>query len=153
MKPHMFKPPVLLAQARRDLGLSQRDLANRLNVSLQEVWRWENGIAHPYPRHRQLLCTFFQKTAEELGLDPVNTGLSESVSAGNPLEAQLRAFLESCCTYPIYQEEYQAFIRRRQQFYRHQHCSVSFIDWFLAVHPEQAAAIENFNANDSNQPA
>lgn len=69
MKRDNPKPNVLLVRARIECGLSQPELAERLGVSLKQVWRWENGIAQPRYHCRRQLCALFQKTPEELGLD------------------------------------------------------------------------------------
>lgn len=37
----------MLAQKRKELGLTQHELANRLNVSFQAVSKWENNLAYP----------------------------------------------------------------------------------------------------------
>ena len=152
MKPHIFKPNVLLVQARRDLGLSQGDVAQRLKVSLQAVWRWENGIAQPYPRHCQLLCTLFQKTARELGLDSTKSEFSEPTLKEEPIEAQFRAFLESCQSNPVYQSEYQTFIRRCRRFNPQCRRAIGFVDWFLAAHPEHLST-SDYNDDTFHQPA
>ncbi len=152
MKPNIFNPNVLLVQARHHLGLSQSDVAHCLNVSLQAVWRWENGITQPYPRHRQLLCTLFHKTAQELGLDTEQSGCSEPTLTEGSIEASFRAFLESCQADPVYQSEYQAFLQRCQRFNRQYRSTVSFIDWLLAAHPEQVST-SNYNDDTFHQPA
>ncbi|HEU5376260.1 MAG TPA: helix-turn-helix transcriptional regulator [Ktedonobacteraceae bacterium] len=153
MKPHMSKPNVLLVQARLDLGLSQCDVANRLNISLQAVWRWENGVTQPYPRHRRLLCTLFQKTAEELGLNPICMESSQPAPPDTSVKAQFQVFLENCQYHPIYQYEYQAFIKRSLRFNHPHQCAVSFADWFIAAHPEQAIILDNQNESNFHQPA
>jgi len=39
--------PSLIKEVRRQLGLSQEDLARKLGVSLATVNRWENGLSKP----------------------------------------------------------------------------------------------------------
>jgi tetratricopeptide (TPR) repeat protein/transcriptional regulator with XRE-family HTH domain len=90
MKSHTPKPNHLLVRARMELGLSQAKLAERLRVSEKQVRRWERGRAQPRPYCRRLLCTLFQKTAEELGLD------AESPAPASPdfTEECLPSFLD-----------------------------------------------------------
>jgi transcriptional regulator with XRE-family HTH domain len=153
MKSHLFQPNRLFMQARFDLGLSQNDVALRLGVSLKQVWRWENGRAQPRLYYRQLLCTLFQKTPEELGFDPRREELPEPATTDSSTEARFRVLLERYQADPVYQREYQAFLKRSQQFNYQHRCAVSFVDWFLAAHPEQAGVIENHNEGGCNQPA
>jgi transcriptional regulator with XRE-family HTH domain len=153
MKHHHFTPNLLLIQARLNLGLSQSALALRLGVSLKALWRWENGIARPYPRRRFLLCAFFHKTAEELGLDPVNRAFPQSTLRDIPEETLLQVFLENQKNNPVYLHEYQAYVQRSQQFHHLHQCAVSFVDWFLVAHPEQAREFGNTNDNSFNKPA
>jgi transcriptional regulator with XRE-family HTH domain len=158
MKSHTSRPNILLAQARMDFGLSQPELAKRLGVSVKQVWRWENGRAQPRHHYRRLLCTLFHKTAEELGLDSVKRKHSgppptDISTPETPLEAQFRAFVKNCQAHPVYQDEYQAFLKRSQQFNQQPHGSVSFVDWLLAAHPEHIVKKEPLPENGHNQPA
>src|SRR6266571_4761688 len=49
-------------------GWSQAKLAEALGTTTRSVSRWEQGLALPYPYHREQLCALFGKTAKELGL-------------------------------------------------------------------------------------
>lgn len=136
----LYMTNLSLTQARLDLGLSQGDLASRLGVSLKQVWRWENGIAQPRLYYRQLLCTFFHRTPEELGLCagtqacPVPTSLEAST------EVSFRDVLEGCLANPAYQSEYQAFLQRCRRFTPYHRQTASFIEWLLAAHPEATSS-------------
>jgi DNA-binding transcriptional regulator YiaG len=149
---YSLKPNLLLTQARKELGLSQAGLAKHLGVSEKEVRRWEHGESQPYPRHRQLLRALFHKTEEELGLAPLNQAPANVLSAELPVETHFRAFVEACRAHPFYQSEYHAFLARSQQFHQQQ-CSVSFIDWFLAAHPELVVISDHHDERGLNQPA
>ncbi len=144
------QPNMLLMQARLNRGLSQADLASQLGVSRKAVWRWENGLAMPYPRHCYLLCRFFHKTAEDLGLAPSSTHLSEAESTDI---SQNETVFESVRNHPLYQREYRIYLQRYQQLHQVHHCTISFIDWLLAAHPEQVMLIGNEDAHHFHQPA
>ncbi len=47
-------------------GLSQQQLANKLNVSKQSVWNWENGIHYPHATKMQELAELFGIKAEQI---------------------------------------------------------------------------------------
>jgi predicted ATPase/DNA-binding XRE family transcriptional regulator len=68
--------PLLLARLQRHL--SQQELAEKLNVSVRSVRRWEQGLRLPQHYHIRQLVEFFQMSAEELGL----------AAAENELEAE-----------------------------------------------------------------
>ena len=144
------KPNMLLMQARRDRGLSQADLASQLGVSRKAVWRWEHGLAMPYPRHCYLLCTFFRKTAEDLGLAPSSTPLSET---GTTDMSQNETVFESLRNHPLYQREYRTYLQRCQQLHQAHHSTISFLDWLLAAHPELVMLLGNEDARHVHQPA
>ena len=114
MKPQNRQPNGRLVQARRCLGLSQADIAYHLNVSVQEVWRWENGVAHPHPRSYQRLCTLLQKTAQELGLNDEPGSFADPVLTPDSSDTAFQAFLAQCQASSHYQAEYQTFLQRCQ---------------------------------------
>ena len=53
--------PVILKEVRRQLSLSQEDLARELGVSYATVNRWENGQAKPSKLARAQLDAFCGK--------------------------------------------------------------------------------------------
>lgn len=55
-----------LAQLRKDHGLSQNDLAEKLNVSRQAVSRWEQGTAVPSSDNLIYLSRLYGITLDEL---------------------------------------------------------------------------------------
>lgn len=59
-----------LTQARKNLNWSQQELANRLDTSVVNISRWENGVTSPSPYYRQRLCEVLDKTPAELDLEP-----------------------------------------------------------------------------------
>ncbi|GHO48666.1 helix-turn-helix domain-containing protein [Ktedonospora formicarum] len=63
-------PPsaMLLRRERRNLGLTQEQLAERIGVSTSTVSRWEAGHHMPAPMYIIRLCHLFHKSAEDLGL-------------------------------------------------------------------------------------
>jgi len=54
--------PQMMRDIRRQLGLSQEELARRLGVSYPTVNAWERGRAHPYPRHLKAITTLHAKS-------------------------------------------------------------------------------------------
>lgn len=53
--------PVLVKEVRRQLSISQEDLARELGVSYATVNRWENGHAKPSKLARKQLDIFCKK--------------------------------------------------------------------------------------------
>lgn len=47
-------------------GLSQQQLADKLGVSKQSVWNWENGIHYPHAIKMQELAELFGIKAEQI---------------------------------------------------------------------------------------
>ena len=62
-----------LRKARAEFGWSQQDLADKIDTTIVNISRWENGAIFPSPYFRQKLCEIFGKTPAELGLVPLPT--------------------------------------------------------------------------------
>ena len=55
-----------LVELRRKAGLSQEELASRLEVSRQAVSKWESGASDPSTMNLMALAKLFGVSAEEL---------------------------------------------------------------------------------------
>ena len=60
-------PNFALRKAREDQGLTTRDVAKRLGVTIDTYRRWEQNVQQPTIRHKGKLCRLFKKSIEELG--------------------------------------------------------------------------------------
>ena len=76
MKPIHPNYPSLVKEVRRQLSISQEDLARELGVSYATVNRWENGLAKPSRLARVQLNSFCERmeaagmlNLSEIGLD------------------------------------------------------------------------------------
>ena len=49
---------VLIKRVRKELGLSQEQLARELNISFSTVNRWENGKSNPSQMAKELFYNF-----------------------------------------------------------------------------------------------
>ncbi len=58
----------ILKQERQRLGLSQKELAERVDATLMTISNWERGKTLPGPYHRRQLSVLFGKTLAELAL-------------------------------------------------------------------------------------
>lgn len=69
-----------IVEKRKKLGLTQQQLAGRLNVSFQAVSKWENGTAFPNIEILKELATVLEVTADEIlaGSEKEENGLSYS---------------------------------------------------------------------------
>ena len=47
-------------------GMTQQDLANRLEVHQTAVSNWERGVNPPLPKYRRKLCEILKCTEDEL---------------------------------------------------------------------------------------
>ena len=61
--------PSLIKEARRQLSISQGDLARELGVSYAKVNRWENGQARPSKLDRAQLDAFCERVQASGRLD------------------------------------------------------------------------------------
>jgi len=59
-----------LAAARVNKGLSQKEAAQRLNVSNKTLGKWENGITFPTPQHIDAICDLYGVTYDDLSFLP-----------------------------------------------------------------------------------
>ena len=71
-------------------GLSQDDLAKRLNVSRQTLSKWENGETQPSLDAIKLLCEIFKITADELINDDIviHRGKKLKMSIGEDIKTK-----------------------------------------------------------------
>jgi putative transcriptional regulator len=69
MKPIHHNYPSLVKEIRRQLSISQEDLARELGVSYATVNRWENGQAKPSRLARLQLDTFCDRMQDAGMLD------------------------------------------------------------------------------------
>jgi transcriptional regulator with XRE-family HTH domain len=56
----------LIADRREDKALSQQDLADKLDIAVSTVSRWERGVSIPSGKHRRGLTKTINVTTEEL---------------------------------------------------------------------------------------
>ena len=61
--------PALVKEVRRQLALSQEDLARELGVSYTTDNRWENGQSQPTKLAKVLCDSFCEKMTEQGNLD------------------------------------------------------------------------------------
>jgi putative transcriptional regulator len=57
--------PEIVKEVRRQLGLSQEALAQKLRVSYATINRWENGKTAPFNLAREQFDAFCQKMTQE----------------------------------------------------------------------------------------
>lgn len=69
MKPIHPDYPGLIKEVRRQLAISQEDLARELGVSYATVNRWENGQAKPSKLARAQLYAFCERMKTDGALD------------------------------------------------------------------------------------
>ncbi len=62
-----IEPNLFLKREREKHNWSQDDVANMIDTTKQNVYRWESGHTKPTHYFRQKVCALFEKTAAELG--------------------------------------------------------------------------------------
>lgn len=55
-----------LKAARVNIGLSQKQVAEKINVNPKTVWSWENGITYPNPVQIQALCDLYHMSYDDI---------------------------------------------------------------------------------------
>ena len=78
-----------LKDARRTCGLSQEELAERLDVSRQAVGKWEQGQAYPEMEKLLALCAVLHVSADMLLLDELPPECRKAPAAAAPAESIL----------------------------------------------------------------
>jgi len=69
-----------LIRLRKSRGMSQEDLADKLNVSRQAISRWELGSTLPDIPNLRKLCSLFQVSADELIREEEDIGFPSPLS-------------------------------------------------------------------------
>lgn len=78
-----------LKDARRVCGLSQEELAERLEVSRQAVGKWEQGQAYPELEKLLALCAVLNVSADALLLDELPPQCRRTTVSSTPSESIL----------------------------------------------------------------
>jgi DNA-binding XRE family transcriptional regulator len=68
---------VRIRELREALGLTQEDLAHRVGVNRDTIWRWETGQSIPQRRFRVSLARRLGVRVEDLGVDVVHLATSD----------------------------------------------------------------------------
>ena len=55
-----------LKKLRKDMNLSQEDLADKLGVSRQSISKWESGVVYPEMDKMVQLCKIFNLSMDDL---------------------------------------------------------------------------------------
>jgi len=61
-----IKIGMFIANRRKQIGYTQQQLADKLNVSFQAVSKWENGITHPNIEVLCKLASCLEITVDEI---------------------------------------------------------------------------------------
>lgn len=80
---------------RKDMGIRQEDLSERLGVSRQTISKWENGLSYPEVDKIVALCDIFGITTDELLRDTPRESKEEMKQLKNqtPLVVSISVFL------------------------------------------------------------
>src|SRR6266480_4380359 len=79
-----------IREEREKHGLSQSELAEKVQVDTANVSRWEHGATFPHPRQRKALCIALGKSFDELFGEEENIGGEDAVpeAQSSPLPLQ-----------------------------------------------------------------
>lgn len=64
---------ISLEAARRNVGLSQKDVAKSLNVSNKTISSWENGKTFPSADKIDALCELYKMSYDDINFLPTNS--------------------------------------------------------------------------------
>lgn len=86
--------PDQVKQVRKQLGLTQAQLAQLLGVHALTVSKWERGVGSPTPHHAALLDSFAAATKKEPGIGETVAALLVGAGLGFALYQILKAAFE-----------------------------------------------------------
>lgn len=64
--------PISLAAARVDAELTQKEVAEAMNVSVATVVAWEKGTAEPKISQASKLCELYKRSVDEIRFEAVS---------------------------------------------------------------------------------
>ena len=64
---------ITLAAARVNAGLTQKEVADMLDVSNKTVCNWENGKGYPSPKQIDMLCEIYGISYDNIIFLPTNS--------------------------------------------------------------------------------
>ena len=77
-------------QFRKLSGISQEQLAEKLNVSRQTISKWETGATLPDIQSIVKFCNIFQVTLNDLLLDEKNTNHTDQITLQDLIQIHIR---------------------------------------------------------------
>lgn len=78
--------PDRLKSLRKKAGLTQKEIAEKLNIKQQSYSRWENSTSKPSRKTLEILSNFFNVSTDYL---LGNTNLKQKIPEGEELEKEL----------------------------------------------------------------
>ena len=66
-------PKITLKAARINAGLTQKEVANKLNISNRTLGKWENGLSFPKATMIDQLCDLYKISYDNLSFLPNNS--------------------------------------------------------------------------------
>lgn len=99
-----------VAQLRRQLGMTQQELGDKLGISYQSVSKWENQVTMPDITQLPLLSRIFEVSVDELlGLKPLPDDFVPSDSGGQTYWADRTEYLKRTRKY-YWNSDYMQFL-------------------------------------------
>lgn len=91
-----------IAEKRKNVGLTQQQVANKLNISFQAVSKWENGTTYPNIELLYELSNLLEVSVDELllGIEKCNESLSYSkagvdITYTDSIKKEMKKYLET----------------------------------------------------------